>query len=189
MKAKVPQNERLSQAEPLELKALFESHYNSICQLLFRLGVPRLDLDDAAQEVFWVAARRLNDIERGREHAFLYGVALRISYHARRKWQTHDAPLSPLELVGELHSERPNPEQVLGERQAEKILHAALGQLAPDLKAVFVLYELEELELKEIAAIVEIPLGTVNSRLRRARSEFGGICKRLQAITKREVQP
>ena len=44
--------------ETLELRALFEKYYASIWRLLRRLGVPNAQLDDATQEVFWVAARR-----------------------------------------------------------------------------------------------------------------------------------
>lgn len=180
------QRNRAPRAEPLELKPLFDAHYNSICHLLYRLGVSSADLEDAAQEVFWVAARRLEDIEAGREQSFLYGIALRMSYRARRKRQTHDARLSPLELADDIRCPKHGPEEELGERQTAVLLRAALEQMTPELKTVFVLCELEQLDLKDIATIVEIPLGTVNSRLRRARAEFAKICKRMQAIHQRE---
>ena len=54
-----------AKAEPMELRSLFETHYASIWRLLRRLGVLSAQLDDAAQEVFWVAARRLCDIKPG----------------------------------------------------------------------------------------------------------------------------
>ncbi|MGA7745077.1 MAG: hypothetical protein WBP56_25040 [Polyangia bacterium] len=52
-------------AEVMDLLSLFETHYASIWRLLRRLGVLPAQLDDAAQEVFWVAARRLCDIKPG----------------------------------------------------------------------------------------------------------------------------
>jgi DNA-directed RNA polymerase specialized sigma24 family protein len=62
-----PAPEIAVKTEALDLRALFEKHYASIWRLLRRLGVPQSQLDDATQEVFWVAARRLSDIETGRE--------------------------------------------------------------------------------------------------------------------------
>ena len=59
-----------TRVEALDLRSLFETHYASIWRLPRRLGVPAAQLDDAAQEVFWVAARRLSDIEPGRAHPF-----------------------------------------------------------------------------------------------------------------------
>jgi RNA polymerase sigma-70 factor (ECF subfamily) len=50
-----------------------------------------------------------------------------------------------------------------------------------DLRAVFVLFELEGLEVREIAALHEIPAGTASSRLRRAREEFSTLAKRARA--------
>jgi DNA-directed RNA polymerase specialized sigma24 family protein len=49
-------------AIPLDLRSLFEAHHASIWRLSRRLGVPIAQLDDAAQEVFWVAARKLEQI-------------------------------------------------------------------------------------------------------------------------------
>ena len=56
-----------------------------------------------------------------------------------------------------------------------------LDQLSLDLRAVFVLFELEELSTNEIAALLGIPAGTVSSRLHRARDEFQALCARARA--------
>jgi RNA polymerase sigma-70 factor (ECF subfamily) len=54
--------------------------------------------------------------------------------------------------------------------------------MSPDLRTAFVLYELEHLELREIAALEHIPQGTAASRLRRAREEFSTQCQRLRGL-------
>lgn len=167
-------------AGPLELRALFEAHYGSIWRLLRRLGVRQAHLDDAAQEVFWVAARRLNDIEAGREHAFLYGVALRVAAGEARKQAARSAVTS-LDQLPAVADERPSPEAELADRQARALLDVALDRMPADLRAVFVLFELEGLEVRQIAAIEEIPVGTASSRLRRAREEFSAIARRIRA--------
>jgi len=69
----------------------------------------------------------------------------------------------------------------LAERQARALLDDALDALPQDLRAVLVLHELEGLELRQIAEIEAIPVGTASSRLRRAREEFSLIAKRMRA--------
>ena len=56
-----------------------------------------------------------------------------------------------------------------------------LERLPLELRTVFVLFELEGLQIRDIAELEEIPLGTVGSRLRRAREEFSAIAKRVRA--------
>ena len=167
-------------AEPLDIKALFSRHYASIARLLRRLGVGSSQLDDAAQEVFWVAARRLSDIVPGREPAFLYGVALRVASNVLRR-QNAVPPMTELSAIESLAHHGPSPEEELQQRRARALLDAVLERLPLELRTVFVLFELEGIEVKDIAELEEIPIGTASSRLRRAREEFSAIAKRLRA--------
>lgn len=167
-----------SASVPLELKSLFERHYASVWRLLRRFGVPVAALDDAAQEVFWVAARRLADIRAGSETAFLYGVALRVaSNHLRRDRHptAEELELSSLPDTG------PSPEEAVAERQRRALLDTVLARLPLELRTVFVLFELEGLEVRQIAELEGIPVGTASSRLRRAREEFSAIARRVRA--------
>src|SRR6188768_3520551 len=164
-------------ARALDLRTLFTTHYGSIWRLLRRLGVPSAQLDDATQEVFWVASRRASDIRAGSEHSFLYGVALRVASQESKKRRTSQ-PLAALETVPTLADLGPSPEEQLAQRQAREVLQQVLDALPEELRVVFVLFELEGLGIPEIAAIQEIPLGTASSRLRRAREEFSAIAKR-----------
>jgi RNA polymerase sigma-70 factor, ECF subfamily len=164
----------------VDLRALFEAHYGSIWRLLRRLGVPAAQLDDAAQEVFWVAARKLSLIEPGREHSFLYGVALRIASNLLRRERA--APrLGEFELT-DLPDLGPSPEEKLEQNRARALLDDVLLRLPLELRSVFVLFELEGVPVKEIAELEEIPIGTAASRLRRAREEFSAATKRLRAV-------
>jgi RNA polymerase sigma-70 factor (ECF subfamily) len=159
---------------------MLDAHHASIWRLLRRFGVPQPALDDAAQEVFWIAARRLAAIKHGSEHAFLYGIAVRVAAEARRTAQRNrETPESDaLELV---ESGTPNPEQLLDERRTRELLDHVLDAMSTDLRTAFVLFELEGLEIQEIAEVLGIPMGTVGSRLRRAREEFSTITKRIRA--------
>jgi RNA polymerase sigma-70 factor (ECF subfamily) len=170
-------------ARPPLLEALFAAHYGDVWRLLRRLGVRNSELDDAAQEVFWVGARRLTDIRAGRERAFFYGVAMRVASNVLRKERARP-PLSGDDLP-ELLDESPSPEQQLEERQARELLDEVLLRLPLELRTVFILAELEGIPVKEIAELEEIPLGTASSRLRRAREEFSAAAKRLRAALRR----
>jgi RNA polymerase sigma-70 factor (ECF subfamily) len=162
------------------LRSLFEQHYAPVWHLLRRFGVESPQLDDAAQEVFWVAARRLGDIREGSERAFLYGVALRVASNETRRRKNAPLRAEP-EEVARLVDPSPSPHEHLEQRRARQLLDVALDRLPLELRTVFVLAELEQLEVREIAELEEIPLGTANSRLRRAREEFAAIAKRIRA--------
>ena len=168
-----------SRGETMELRTLFETYYASIWRLLRRLGVSSAQLDDAAQEVFWVAARRLADIEPGREHPFLYGVALRIASNQIR--QRSPLPCSDIDQIPDLVDQRPSPEDHLHQRQMRELLDDVLDSMPLELRTVFVLQEIEGLEVRQVAALVQVPVGTASSRLRRAREEFSSIAKRVRA--------
>lgn len=175
-----PVSQTAVKREPLDLRALFEQHYASMWRLLRRLGVPSAQLDDATQEVFWVAARRLSDIEPGRESPFLYGAALRVAAGELRR-QRSAMPLVEIGQAPSIIDDRPSPEEELAARQARQLLDDVLNRMPRDLRTVFVLHELEGLEVRQIAAMEEIPVGTASSRLRRAREEFSAISKRVRA--------
>ena len=182
-------SENAAAASVLDIKTLFSTHYASVWRLLRRFGVSPSALDDAAQEVFWVAARRLADIEVGRERAFLYGVALRVAASELRGRKL-SLPLTELDDEATLvDCDQPTPEERLERRQARELLDCVLDRLPLELRTVFVLFELEGLQLGEIAVLERIPVGTASSRLRRARSEFSALARRLRAILERGGDP
>lgn len=81
--------------------------------------------------------------------------------------------------------ESPSPEELSSMKQARLLLDQALGELPIELRAVFVLFELEGLTMAEIADVAALAPGTVASRLRRARGAFREIAARLQARIER----
>jgi RNA polymerase sigma-70 factor (ECF subfamily) len=171
-----------------DLRYLFETHYASIWRLLRRLGVPLDVLDDATQEVFWVAARRLHDIKRGSEHAFLYGVALRVASNQRRLYRDQSLICS-LDQAPELRAQTENPEENCAQRRDRELLDEVLSRMPEVSRIPFVLHELESLEVPEIAKLLEIPVGTAASRLRRGRREFSEIATRIRLILERGGRP
>jgi RNA polymerase sigma-70 factor (ECF subfamily) len=154
---------------------LVKMHYDLVWRLLRRLGAP--DVEDAVQRVFWVAARKFASIEVGHERAFLMGVATRVAADARRTTRRRretgeEPPDGP--------SSAPSVEELVDRRRARQLLDRLLDRMSPDLRETFVLFEIEELSSPEIAQLLTIPVGTVASRLRRAREVFNHEVARYQ---------
>jgi RNA polymerase sigma-70 factor (ECF subfamily) len=161
------------------LREMVASHFDFVWRSLRRLGVTATDVDDCAQQVFWVAARKLDDIREESERSYLFSTAMRVASDARRS-RTRRREVQE-EDAGEAADPRPDPEQAAEHQRARAVLDQVLDAMPMDLRAPFVLFELEELSTAEIAALLELPAGTVASRLRRAREEFQSIVARLKA--------
>jgi RNA polymerase sigma-70 factor (ECF subfamily) len=167
----------------LRLSALVRENFDYVWRLLRRLGLSRADADDAAQLVFIVLSQKLGDVTRGKERAFLYGTAVKIAWRSRRTLERRREELSGTLESGE--APLPNPEALCQQREARETLDVILGAMALEMRAVFVLFEFEGASLGEIASILEIPRGTVASRLRRAREEFERRVDKLEKANQR----
>ncbi len=169
-----------SSVADLRLTGIVRQHYAFLWRSLRRLGVLDADADDAAQRVLQVVARRLGDIEPRAEKSFLFQTALRVAADLRRA-KGRARTVADEDTLERAMDDRPTPEEVLNRKQARAELDIILDQLALDLRAVFVLFELEEMSTNEIAGLLSIPAGTVSSRLHRAREEFQALCARARA--------
>jgi RNA polymerase sigma-70 factor (ECF subfamily) len=160
--------------------AWFQAHFARMWRLAARLGIPGHSVDDVVQEAFIVASRRRADIAEGQEQRFLLNSVIKIcSNYRRRSSVRHESSQTPLlELRA---SPLPDAEQILAEKRARLELDAALDKLSEAHRTVFVLYELEELNVPEISELLDIPAGTVASRLNRARAHFSRTVERLSA--------
>jgi RNA polymerase sigma-70 factor, ECF subfamily len=171
-----------SKSDPPEadrVRRLVDADFDFVWRNLRRMGLCPADADDASQEVFVVASRRLGDIAPGSERGFLFGIALRVASTQRRRAARRP---ESLDSASQSHADAgPSPEDVCERRSARRTLDEILDELDLDQRAVFVLYELEQLSVPEIAELLGIPIGTVASRLRRARAAFCEAVKRLRA--------
>lgn len=166
-------------ADPKRISAFVREHHGFAWRILRRLGLSPADADDAAQRVFMIAVNRLDDIARGSERAFLFRTAAHIASKAHRAQRQR--PDRPAAEAGEPPDPLPLPDALLEQRRARDLLDRILSELPEDLHAVFVLFEIEGLRAPEVAEALEIPLGTVASRLRRARAEVSESLARHQA--------
>jgi len=162
---------------------MVEEHWDFIWRLLRRLGVRSDSIDDAAQEVFMVAMRRVEEIQHGAERSFLFGTALRVASDRRRAAARHP-PVDDPDLDN-LASAGADPERELDDARARALLDRVLDELEDELRSVFVLFELDGMTMREIADLHGIPAGTAASRLRRAREQFEAAVRRLRARSQR----
>jgi RNA polymerase sigma-70 factor, ECF subfamily len=158
----------LTEATRDRLTVMFELHHTTVWRLLCRRGIDADGAADLVQQSFLIAARRLDDIRPGCERAFLLETGLRLARAMTRK-----SNRMQLEEDMDLHAAPgPRPEEALDRKRAIDLMDHVLGTLGADLLEVFLLFEMEHFAMREIAEMLEIPPGTVASRLRRARETF-----------------
>jgi len=161
------------------LRQVVSQHFDVLWRFLRRLGIAECDTDDAIQEVVLVLARKLDQVEVGSERSFVFSTAVRVAsgfrrtLRNRREVGVEEAGLAELESPPEL-----GPEALAEKQRLRAVLQQVLNELPMELRSVFVLYELEELTMVEIAKTLELPPGTVASRLRRSRELFEGMAAR-----------
>ena len=165
---------------PARVREAFEQHGAFVCRSLRYLGVPEADLDDLLQEVFLVVSKRLTDYEeKGRARAWLYSICTRVvSTHRRKLRRRREA-----EPIGELAEAAPQLERV-EDREALELGWKLLEQLPEQQREVFLLYEVEDMPMSEIAHALSCPLQTVYSRLYKARARILEQVQRLSAESK-----
>jgi RNA polymerase sigma-70 factor (ECF subfamily) len=156
----------------LDVARMFREHGAMVERALRRSGVAEVDLADARQEVFIVVHRRLAEFEaRSSVTTWLYGIAYRVALDFRRRAARRHARSSTLSdetaAVGD-------SARAIEQRDALVRALLAIDRLAPERRDVFVLHELCELPMREVAARLRCPLKTAFSRLYAARRALLG---------------
>lgn len=157
--------ESTARAEAPQLAAVFRAHHDFVWSSARRLGCPPGSVDDAVQEVFLIAARKLDEL---RQPAALRSWLFRTTMHVvRNHRRSHRRREDRHALVGrDAPDHTPDPSR---RYEAAAELLVLLDQLDEDRRAVFVLTAFEQWTAPEIAAALGIKLNTVYSRLRSAR--------------------
>jgi RNA polymerase sigma-70 factor, ECF subfamily len=137
---------------------------------LQQMGVRESELEDALQEVFVAAFRNFSyfDPRRAKPTTWLFGIALDVARNSNRGQRRREAYL---EYDSEPHVEAwcGTPEELLCHRQRQGLLAELLAALPLEHRTTFVLFELEGMSGDEIAEQMQVPVGTVRSRLHHAR--------------------
>jgi RNA polymerase sigma-70 factor (ECF subfamily) len=145
----------------------YASEVAFVWRSLRRLGVPERDVEDACQETFLVAHKKYETFVGGSLRAWLFAIAKRVASDHRKKAHVRR------EVVGAEVPEVVLPEtmsQALDAKRARSLLDEILDALDEDKRAVFVLFELEQWPMPEVARVLECALQTAYSRLHAARA-------------------
>jgi RNA polymerase sigma-70 factor (ECF subfamily) len=151
-----------------EFRQLVVEHAPYVWRVLRSLGVTDADLPDVCQETFIVVHRQLAGFEgRSTLRTWIYGVAVRVASDYRSKAYRRRERAS--DTLPE-RSAAPGQQNEMERKQAWQLVDALLLEIDEEPRRVFVLYEIEQLPMREIAAILGCPLSTAYSRLEAARS-------------------
>jgi RNA polymerase sigma-70 factor (ECF subfamily) len=142
------------------------------------------DAEDAAQDVFLKAYEALPKFQpEASLYTWLYRIATNTCIDRRKKpiFESLFGDSGEGErLVHDRPSDAPSPEKLYQSKQTGQALQESLGKLSPKLRAIIMLKEIEELSYDEIADTLEISMGTVKSRIARAREELQKLMKKFR---------
>jgi RNA polymerase sigma-70 factor (ECF subfamily) len=153
----------------------YETEFDFLCRTLRRLGAKPSDVEDFAHEVFLVLRERWDTYDPSRPlRPFLFGIAYRVVLkHRRRHREEPTEEVVPNEVeIG--------PEHQLETEQKRRLVLLALEAIPYERRAVFVMRELDDTPMQDIARTLRIPLFTAYSRLRKARREFEAAVEKLR---------
>lgn len=176
--------------DALELDAVFRAHHDLVWRCLRGLGVDPSLVDDATQDVFMIVHRRLGDYDGHTPvRRWVLGIARNVALKYRtRAARTHERRAVPEQddVLDALPSPAaPAPDEAVAEREAADLVDRFVDALEPDQRAVFVLSEVEGMTAPEIAALLEVNLNTVYSRIRAVRRRFEQAVVRHRAAARR----
>jgi RNA polymerase sigma-70 factor (ECF subfamily) len=160
----------------LDFDDVYREHFTFVWRSVKRLGVRDAALDDVVQEVFVIVHRRLSAFEgRSALRTWLFGIALRVARDHRRSV----ARRNPKEAQGAenvdpdtLRSTFSTPGESAEKAEAVRLLYTILDELDDERREIFVMAELEQMPMPEIARTLDLGVNTAYARLRAARISF-----------------
>jgi RNA polymerase sigma-70 factor (ECF subfamily) len=178
--------ERCLSGDDAAWEQLVRSHTRRVYGLCYRFTGKDSEAQDLTQDVFLRVFRALGGF-RAAEGSFATWLTrltrnLLIDHYRRtRNERVTDSIEEQLPRVEEGFISVYRPDAALAGREASEMLQRALARLSPDLRETIILRDLQEMEYREIAQVLNIPEGTVKSRLNRGRTELARILKRRTA--------
>jgi RNA polymerase sigma-70 factor (ECF subfamily) len=172
-----------------EFEQAFRDHVDFAWRVLQRHGVQASDLEDTCQEVFLTLHRSLPRFEgRSSLRTFIYAICRRVaSNHRRLAVHRHEVATGHAAEPDAARPDLPTPAgdgeafERLATKRSLALLEMLVARLPPEQREVFVLYEIDELSMREVAEAVGCPQNTCFSRLYAARRELAGQLQRLRA--------
>lgn len=164
-------------------ESIVRSQTRRLYNLCYRFTGQRQEAEDLTQEVFLRVFRTLDSYDPGQGAlaVWMHRVARNLlidHYRATRKQRLAVSLEDELPRLEEKASAAPPPDRAVALRELSATLQQALVRLSPELREAVILRDLQELDYREISRVLDIPEGTVKSRINRGRAELGKILKR-----------
>ena len=162
---------------------LVKTHTRRVYAICIRFLGRENEAQDLTQDVFLRVFRTLGSFRAG-EGSFCVWLTrltrnLLIDHYRRTKLErATDSIEDQLPILEERSSVESRTDGMVAGREASEFLQAALQKLSPELREAVILRDLEEMEYREIARVLNVPEGTVKSRLNRGRAELARVLKR-----------
>jgi RNA polymerase sigma-70 factor (ECF subfamily) len=175
--------ERCMSGESAAWEDLVKVHSRRVYSICYRFTGSDQESQDLTQEVFLRVFRSLKSFRAG-EGSFGVWLArlsrnLLIDHYRRTKLdRATDSIEEQLPMLEEKTAMISRTDGMVAGREASELLQGALQKLSPELRETVILRDLEELEYREIAQVLNVPEGTVKSRLNRGRAELARILRR-----------
>jgi RNA polymerase sigma-70 factor (ECF subfamily) len=177
---------RFGPVEPFD--KLYRQHFDFVWKCARAFGSTPQEVDDVVQDVFMVVQRRLDDLrDETLARSWVYGITRRV-VHSHRRRRSKGESGEPVE-VDALTSPGQSPLAAAEQSARLRLLSVLLDGLDEPKREVFVLSEILEMNGREIAETLGIPMNTVYSRLRVAREEFDKAAQRhVKALERGKVR-
>jgi RNA polymerase sigma factor (sigma-70 family) len=144
-------------------------HADRVYRLAYRLSGNRADAEDLTQETFVRVFKSLAEYTPGTFEGWLHRITTNLFLDMARRRQRIRFDALPEDAGDRLPSGDAGPEQAYNQNHLDPEIQAALDELPPDFRAAVVLCDLEQLSYEEIAATLNVKVGTVRSRIHRGR--------------------
>lgn len=163
----------------------YQDRINNLCRYMLE---NQQDAEDAAQDTFLKAYRNLKAYRPSASfYTWLYRIAVNTCLDHKRKISLRSLWFqSDEDHAGSFPSNTPSPEAAYSDKQSMQSLRSALNKLSKKLRVVIILKELDRLSYEEIAEILEVSVGTVKSRISRAREELQKNIKKTEKFTEQK---
>ncbi len=165
---------------------LVDAHAGSVYSLAYRLTGDPHDAEDLTQETFMRVFRSLKTYKPGTFEGWLHRITTNLFLDMVRRRQAIRMEALP-EDYERVPGTSPTPEQVFADNNLDPALEQALAQLQPDYRAVVLLCDVVGLTYEEIADTLGIKMGTVRSRIHRARASLRVALEKAEAAEQAET--
>lgn len=169
--------ERCKHGDREAFTKIMEKYQNIMFGMAYNILSDYQDAEDAVQETFIKAYKSISSFKgQSAFTTWLYVICRNACNDILRKRQKHsnvtsvDLEDSEDSSIREIKSDEPTPEECMEMSETQALVRDGINALKPEYKEVIVLSDMQELSYEEISAILKIPVGTVKSRLNRARS-------------------